>query len=331
MRQRLTILVGLAMVSALVIPSAAPAQAAGGVLHLRPVANFPIQGGIGAFAESMAIDGQGNLYASVTDWAPDFTDNAGQVWKISRSGALSRFGAQVETGILTGLAFDGYGRLYVGVVPFDPIAGAPGVVRIESSGTVTRVLTLPADAFPNGLAFRGCDLYVSDSATGAIWRIRPGTANQSPIAPWFQDAALAPVTGLGVNGIAFWSDSLFAVNADTGTVIRIPVGRNGSAGGPVVVASNPSLVTADGLAFDVTGRLWITVNKDVGGALVQVTQDGSTRVVVDSRHWLDYPTQPVFGTSGSDGTTLFVANGSWNIGAPNVVGLDAGVRGLPLP
>ena len=46
--------------------------------------------------------------------------------------------------------------------------------------------------------------------------------------------------------------------------------------------------------------------------------------------WLDYPSQPAFGTNGRARSTLYVLNGSLNDGNCNVIAIDAGVRGQPL-
>ena len=323
---------------AFVMPGPATATGGGGggspgdrTLVPRLVATFT-PGELGSFAESMAADRSGNLYASVTDWMPDGASNVGQIWMIARTGQLSAFGPPLDagSGLLTGLAFDGDGQLYVAAATFGENP-EPGVFRVSADGPATRVLSLPDFSFPNGLAFHGGYLYVSDS-NGAIWRSRPrGDASQAPSTPWLEDPVLAPVANLGVNGIAFLGNSLYAVNADTGAVIRIPVLRDGAPGAPVVVASDPALVTADGVAFDVEGGLWIAVNHESGGALARVTQDGSVTVVASDPGWLDYPTQPVFGTKGSAKATLYVENGAFFSGAPNVIALDVGVRGQPLP
>jgi hypothetical protein len=112
---------------------------------------------------------------------------------------------------------------------------------------------------------------------------------------------LAPVTNIGANGLAFWHRSLYVAVADTGRIVRVPLLGNGRAGTPVVIAHAKMLRTADGIAFDVRA-------------------DG-----------LNYPTMPAFGTTCQTRTTLFITNGAFHGGTPNLVTLDAGVPGLPLP
>lgn len=85
-----------------------------------------------------------------------------------RTGARTPFGGAFETpGLATGLAFDAQGHLYVAEATLsdDP---APGVFRIDAKGAPKRVVTLPPDSFPNGLAFHDGTLYISDSALGAV-------------------------------------------------------------------------------------------------------------------------------------------------------------------
>jgi sugar lactone lactonase YvrE len=331
MHRRLAGLIGLTFVVVLAIPGAAPVRATPGHESPRLIASLP-SGDYGSFAESLAVGPGGSLYTSLTTWSPDeFSPNEGQIWRIGPDGKLRRFGPTLDVCLMTGLAFGDGGRLYAGTYSCDVDFTLPsGVLEIDARGA-TRVLTLPAGTFPNGLAFHRGELYVSDPLNGTIWRVRPQAKKDlTPTAPWFQDPLLGPddTTGLGVNGLAFRGNTLYAVNYGTGSVIAIPIRANGSAGTPTVVASDPSLVTADGVAFDVHGRLWVTLNS---GGVARIDRDGNVSIVLDDPAWLDYPVQGAFGTTGRDRTTLYVANGSLAVGTPNVVAFDIGVAGERLP
>ncbi len=166
----------------------------------------------------------------------------------------------VGAGLLTGLAFDPGGNLYVADATFEASPTPPGVFRIGARGVVTRVATLPAGSFPSGLAFHDGDLYISDSSLGAIWRLAP----EGNAAIWLQDPLLAPKvsTGIGANGLAFWRGSLYVAVADSGAIVRVPLTAGGNAGVPVVTAQAPLLRTADGIAFDIQGNLYVTVNSN---------------------------------------------------------------------
>jgi sugar lactone lactonase YvrE len=271
------------------------------------------------FPESLAIDGQGNLYASL--------DYIGQVVKVTPGGRQHLVASfDVGAGFLTGLAFDASGNLYVADATFEASPTPPGVFRIGAGGTVTRVATLPADSFPNGLAFHDGDLYISDSSLGVIWRLPPG--GQAAI--WLKDPLLAPKTnrGIGVNDEAFRGDSLYVSVSDSGMIARVPLTTGGNAGVPVVVAQSPLLRTDDGIAFDIKGNLYITVNVN---RLVRLAPDGGLIQLAAKNNGLAYTDGPAFGTTPTTRTTLYITNGAFHGGTPDIVAFDAGVRGLPLP
>jgi len=321
---------------------AAAAGSAGSVVSTaapsaQVVVTFP-PAQFGTFAESMVADHAGNLFVSVTSWTA-VGWNSAQVWKVTPSGSRSRFGPRIDVGILSGLALDSREQLYAGLVAWqDPSLPDldPGVLRITSR-EATRVLTLPngpldgsgePGAFPNGLAFSGETLYVSDSKHGSIWRTQPrhGVVD-TPRHPWLTSSLLAPVQGWeGINGIAVLTAtdgrrSIDAVNADTGTVVRIPIQRNGDAGAAFVRAADPALVTGDGVTFDRSGTLWVVANggDSATGRLLRVSPSGRVSTVADNPSWLDYPSQPVFGTTPRTADTLFIANGAYLSGASSVI------------
>ena len=311
-RFRLLIAVALAVPAAV---SAAPVVSAQAAPASLPVITTFAPGD---FPESLAVDGQGNLYASL-----GFT---GEVVKVTPSGQQPIASLPVGAGLLTGLAFDPDGNLYVADATFEASPTPPGVFRIGAGDAVTRVATLPADSFPNGLAFHGGYLYISDSSRGAVWRLSPG----GNAAIWLQDPLLAPKvgTGIGANGLAFWGGSLYVAVADSGTIVRVPLTAGGNAGTPVITAQAPLLRTADGIAFDVQGNLYITVNDN---RLVRLAPDGVLTQLAAKNDGLVYPTMPAFGTTPTTRTTLYITNGALYNGMPDIVAFDAGVRGLPLP
>ena len=304
----------------------APATRAGLPPPPHVVTSWPFTEPYGSFAEGMAFGRDGKLYASVTTWT-DLT-NVGQVVRISPStGARTAFGGTLESGgFLTGLAFDEHGRLYVAAATFpqsadDPL---PGIFRVDPSGPPTRVVTLPADSFPNGLVFRDGELFVSDSNLGAIWRVTPTGSNQTLDTPWAEDATLLPGTGpdakgIGVNGIAFRGNALYVAVSDAGRLVRIPIARDGSAGKVGIVLERDELVSADGIAFGVMGELWIVTNGPTTGRLLLLLPGGQLVTVADQPDWLDYPTMPVFGSTRTIFGSLYVENGSLDNGVPSIV------------
>ena len=332
------LVIALALAALLLVAPAAPAGASSTVWQPSTLATFA-SGDYGAFAESLAADSDGNLFATLTSWGLEA--DVGEVWKITPSGQMTLVATiDVGPGLLTGIAFDAAGHLYVAAATFSA-APLSGVFRIDPDGpagqTATPVMTLPVSSFPNGLACRNGYLYVSDSVMGAIWRA-PSAAASSPSAPWVKNALLKPsMNGLGANGIAFRQNQLFIAASDSGRVFRVPVTADGSAGALTVVAHLKALRSADGIAFDICGGLWITTNHGAGvsstgtsGGLYRLSPDGTLETIASSPDWLDYPSMPVFGTTPGTRTTLFVTNGSFEIGTPDLIALEAGIPGLPL-
>ena len=293
-----------------VVPAASTQAASAG---LRVITTFHP----GDFPESLAIGRQGNLYVSL--------GFLGEIVKVT-PGGQHQLVAKLPTGdgLLTGLAFDPSGRLYVADATFQARPVPPGIFRIGTSGLVTRVATLPKSSFPNGLAFHDGYLYISDSSLGVIWRLAPDGHRVI----WLRNALLAPTANIGANGLAFWHRSLYVAVADSGMILRVPLLASGRAGTPVVVAQAKMLQTADGIAFDIRGNMYIAVNFN---RLVRLAPDGTLTKLAVREDGLNYPTMPAFGTTCTTRTALFITNGAFHKGIPTIVTLDVGGPGLPLP
>jgi sugar lactone lactonase YvrE len=108
----------------------------------------------------------------------------------------------------------------------------------------------------------------------------------------------------------------------------VPFCAGGRPGAPVVIARANLLKTADGIAFDVKGNLYITVNVD---RLVRLAPGGGLTVLAAKKNGLAFPDMPAFGTTPTTRTTLYFTNGGFHRGTPDIVAFDADVRGLPLP
>lgn len=335
----------------LVCVAAGPASARKSRTHV--VTTFSA-GDWGAFAEGLAADSQGNLYASLTNWGYASEDysvmdpNIGEVWKVAPCGAKSLVASLDITafGMLTGMAVDRDDRVYVGCGDAAPFNGMPsgigsGVYRV-GPGALTKVVALPDASWPNGLAFHDGSLYITDSVLGAVWRVQLGDGVAGPDTPWLQDDLLAldPAGfNIGANGLAFSGRHLYVSVSDFGRIVRVPVRGDGSPGALKVVCETPELSTADGIAFDIAGRLWITVNTGStgtrpSGALYRLGQDGVLKMIADDPGWLNFPTMPVFGTTWGTSGTLYIENGAydgWFDGtSPDITALRVGVPGLPL-
>jgi len=347
------LIITLVLASVLLVALAAPAGAGATAWEPSILAAFSA-GDYGAFAEGMAADSHGRLFVALTTWG--FYDettadsNIGSVWRVAPNGLKKQVATMdlSPNGMLTGIAVDRLDRVYVAFYEFvDPQSIGSGVFRVGSGGAMTKVVSLPAGTFPNGLAIHNGRAYVTDSAMGAVWRARLGSGVASPAAPWFEDALLAPgdpavdptMTGIGANGIAFRGDRLFVSVSDYGRIVRVPVKADGSPGVPGVVCEQPELKSADGIAFDALGGLWITTNAgsteaSPAGALYRLSPAAGLWTIADDPGWLNYPAMPVFGTTAATRGMLYVENGAYfdyeDGTAPDIRALRVGIPGLPL-
>ena len=341
MRNMRRMLLGLA-VAGLVVgqgPGVAAAPAGpdpGGFVDYSVVTQFDPGAGGAAFAESMAPDGRGGMIVSVTTWG---MPNSGQLWRVIADGSRGKFGPEIALGdyaMLTGVDVDDHGRVFVGVFNFavendvpSPEIPASGVLRVTDS-SAEYVMTLPEISMPNELVEHAGSLYVTDSQNGYVWTgsaVRPTVPN----APWFASDSLTPVSvpGMGANGITYGKGALYVTSFDRGLILRIPVGQGKSSGAARVVAEDRQLLGADGVRFDRWGRLWVAVCGTYDDSdpllwpplmvtppeVVVVHANGGVSTVATPDDSLDYPTAVAFGDRG----TLYVLNGSYFDGAPNLV------------
>jgi len=341
----LSILAGSALLLLLAAGGASAASARTATYTPSLVTTFSWGSG-GSFAESMAADSHGRLYVSLTKWADS---NAGEIWRVLPNGNKTLVATMDigPYGMLTGVAVDRCDNVYVmnwdsAYASGEQPALGSGVWRVGPGHSLTKVLELPAGAFPNGLAFHDGFAYVTDSSAGSIWRARVGDGALTPAVVWAHDPLLAPADpdyAIGANGIAFRGDRLFVSVSELGRIVRIPVLRGGSAGAARVICERPELVSADGIACDAFGGIWIAVNAgstgaSPSGALYRLSRVAGLQKIADDPGWLDYPVTPVFGTTPSTAGTLYVLNGAFggyaDGTAPDIQALRVGVPGLPL-
>jgi hypothetical protein len=282
--------------------------------------------------EGLAIGRNGTLFVSVSP--------LGDVWRIPAGSTQPQPFAHVDGIVggrdfgLLGLAVDVFGNVYGAVQSANPDAN--GVWRFDrTTGAATRLPGTAAIGLPNGLAFdKQMNLYVTDSARGAIWRIPwDGTASI-----WLQATALTGDGSLGLNlganGIAIQRGVLTVTNTERRTVLQIPkVG--GQPGAISLLASLPAGDNPDGVTMDVFGDAFVAMN--LANAIGEVTPSGSMHVVASGGP-LDFPSSVVFGTARGYRTSIFGVNFSISelFGLPSGPGpgvyvFNAGVPGWPTP
>jgi sugar lactone lactonase YvrE len=264
----------------------------------------------GELPEGLVVDRSGKT--AFVGLAP-----TGQVLEVdTATGTAKAFGSipamPSDGSYLFGLALSRKGELFAGVASSSTFAA--GIYRFAAGGgTATLFARHDELRFPNGLVFDdGGTLFVTDSLSGAVFRVSPDGA----VARWASDVLLrGDMSGpcangaafpIGANGIAISGGAAFVVNTDMGTMLRIPIQSDGSAG-PVTtfVGSNcRTLGGADGLVVDSSGHFFVAANAI--NSLTEVTPDGQA-FILTSDPALDFPASPAL-VEGEDGTTLFVTN-----------------------
>lgn len=274
----------------------------------------------GQYLEGLAIDKHGNIYVGLAF--------IGEIWKFAPDGTLTKQFATLDIagGAIVGLAVDHQGNLYV--CNASNVQGTHGIWKVDRNGQAALFAALDPRGFPNGMAFdEAGNLYVGDSFLGLIWKItKKGEAEV-----WLQDPLLSAKTpqGFGANDIEFDNGSMFVSNLEQGSVVRIKMPVDHQRPIPEVFVQDPSLVGADGLAFDVSHNLYMAI--DVQNTLVRITPDGTITTLATLNNGLDYPASTSFGQTPGERTVLYFTNAGLIFGTPSLQKIDVGVRGVPLP
>ena len=233
-------------------------------------------------------------------------------------------------GFMTGLTFGADGALYAALVSFDPSV-QPGVYRIPASGGVATLFAKDAKmAFPNGLAFDAAGaLFVTDSAAGTIFKVAPS----GTVTPWASSALLVGDqtqcggSGLpfpiGANGLAARNGAFYATNTDKGSIVRIDVAPDGTAGKPELAAGPDcaALAGADGITVDPRGDFVVAINRQ--NKVVRIAKSGAIDVIA-SGDAIEFPATVTWDAKRMIATNFALANAS--SGKPAKPGLVAITR-----
>jgi hypothetical protein len=202
--------------------------------------------------------------------------------------------------IATGLVKAPDGTFYVGYA-----AGSDdltGIWRVRPGGTPKRVVAMSADSFPNGLGLDGKSgqLYIADSALGTIWRAPVGGGRPSA---WSTAPELAKTSLFGVNGLKLHNGAVWASNLDTGSLVRIPIGRGGRAGHAETRSTGAPGI--DDFAFPGQGDSVYAANNGTN-QVVLIRPNGTQSVVLTTADGLEGPT-----AVGIRGNTLYVPSADY--------------------
>ncbi|MFF5145489.1 hypothetical protein ACFY6U_38250 [Streptomyces sp. NPDC013157] len=258
--------------------------------HPRTAVHFNLAAG--QTPENIALARHGNQYVTFA--------KARQVAEVTRGGAvriLATMPLPADGGVHTpALGFPltvGITRDHDGTLYFLYATGTTdltGVWRMHPGGRPERIAAMPANSLPNGLALdaRTHTLYITDSE-GAVWSV-PATsvpATGGTATAWSTDPALAPAGFLGANGLKVHNGAIWATNLDKGTIARIPILPDGTAGPAQITATG--LTGIDDFAFTGHGDQ-ILAALDTVDQVALVQPDGTHTTVLTAADGLQGPT-----------------------------------------
>ncbi|MEV6987078.1 hypothetical protein AB0M95_38280 [Sphaerisporangium sp. NPDC051017] len=278
-----------------------PDHAAGTRLgDVRVLAHF--DRAAGQVAESIALEPGGDVVIGMIP--------ARQVVRVAQDGAVQVLATMplppgggttpvIGTPVVTGVARSDSGAVYF--LYSSGQGGLTGIWQLRRSGEPRLVVPLPADTFPNALVIDGKRdrFLVTDSTGGRIWQapLRGGEASV-----WSADPALAPRGFFGANGMKIHDGAVWASNSDHGTIVRIPVTKDGGSGRAEVRATRLEGIDD----FDFTGRgteILAAINQT--SKLVRIGADGAQETLLDAEDGMQGTTAVAV-----QGNRVYVTNGA---------------------
>ncbi|MCA9720414.1 MAG: hypothetical protein H6713_20720 [Myxococcales bacterium] len=283
---------------------------------------------LGELPEGVAVDVTGDVFVGLA--------TTGEILKLDNGQVTTYAELDNGAGYALGMTTDGPGTLYVVLTTFTP--GTQGLYRVSPGGDVAMIAefdaatTLPDDV---ALSYDGY-LYVTEAIGGAIYRVDKETEEMEL---WFQDELLVgdpentPLPfPVGANGVAVDGASLVVSNTQRGRIVRVPIDCDGYPEDPLVIAEDPLLHGADGIALDHHRDIYVAVNDP--NIVVRVDHDdGDLEVLVDESDGLDFPATVAFGR-GWQRKQLYITNFAFYSGAegnPALLKAYVGESGLWLP
>jgi sugar lactone lactonase YvrE len=193
-----------------------------------------------------------------------------------------------------------------------------GSVPETAAGSATLAADVAGAAFLNGLAlFQANMVLATDDTANTIWKIDLLTGGSQA---WLNSPLLLPDPSfpIGPNGIKLFGGAAYISVTGAGTILKVPILADGSAGTPQVYASN---IEVDDFAFGADGSLFAATQT---GAIVRIYPNG-TRVFIPTGTLGDAAV--AFGRTSSDRSDLYVVNnGGAFLGLPEGPGEASIVR-----
>ncbi|WP_326584918.1 hypothetical protein OG889_42005 [Streptomyces sp. NBC_00481] len=320
---RLPYLSGVAAATAVVALLAAAPPPSGEVTVSRPrvVAHFDFAQGQTPENIALEPDGSADLTFSAARQIAHVTKQGHTRIRATLPAEANPRTPVVGDDIVLGIARAHDGTLYV---TYATGTRKTGVWRVAPGGAPRQIAQLPPNGLPNaiGLDERRGVLYVADSVLGTVWSVpqQGGTPTE-----WAKDTDLDPVPGseggfgVGANGLKVHDGAVWVSNSDRGTLLRIPVRRNGSAG-PIETRAT-GLGGIDDFAFTGRGDT-VLAAMFLDNELALVRPDGTHTVVLTQEDGLSNPTSVAVRHR-----TVYVTSGAFfTMRDPNLLLADLGER-----
>jgi len=298
-RRLMETITAIAASATLALLCGGPAEAATApVSNPRIIAHF--DAAEGQTPEDVAVEPDGTADVSLSQ--------ASQVVQVSLDGHVTLLGQLSAGGACPSAGFSGtvgIARAHDGAVYVVECSGNAntGIWRLRRGAAPVQIAQLPANGFPNDMALDDTtgDLYVADSVLGVVYKVP--TRGGAP-SVWASGTALQPTTSLGANGIAVHDGAVWVSNTSQGTIVKIPIRADGSAG--------PILTAVTGLSggvdnFTVVGSDDTIIAVQLAADQVVLIKPGQQpQVVLTAADGLSNPTDVAIRDQ-----TLYVTNGSY--------------------
>jgi hypothetical protein len=215
------------------------------------------------------------------------------------------------TSAVSGIVRTSDGTLYVNYI--DIGGTGSGIWRINGNGSAEQVVALPDAGFLNGLALdpgTGA-LFAVDSFGGTVLKVWPRTGKAEV---WASGQDLQPTApgGFGVNGLKVHDGSVWVSNSSQGTLLRIPMLPDGTAGPTVVAATG--LASIDDFSFTGHGDTLLAAQPGLNQVDL-ITPDGVSRAVLTTADGLSGPSSVAV-----SGRTVYVTSAAYATGVdPNLL------------
>lgn len=240
------------------------------------VASIPTE-----FNENLSEDTDGTFYVTGA-----FESD---LWKISPGGKVEKLAHFNEYPIILGIVARPDG-LIMGIMrrDFRKPGGidisdvGPEIVMLDKKGKVLATVPGQKGQVFNGMVADGHGrVLLTDSGGGAILQFDPKTRK---ISTWLKDPVLAPVKGLGANGLKVTRDWVYVGNREKASIYRVRRDAEGRPqGSPVLVADG--LTDVDDFAVAPNDVIYVPPRDPAKpGPMLRITPDGKSSTFLTGQY-----------------------------------------------